>query len=157
MQDFSPQLAELSRRLGEARQYLRIEEAAARRPQLETELGRPDLWDDAESAQQIQREFAEVDGDLQLYAELETAIEDTSVLAEMAREEGDESQEPEIQGTLDALSGRFDELELRVSPVLVGGGTPYFPPLRHRADLRLVESRTLSGVVLLRYERVRSG
>ncbi len=113
MQDFSPQLAELSRRLGEARQYLRIEEAAARRPQLETELGRPDLWDDAETAQQIQREFAEVDGDLQLYAELETGIEDTAVLAEMAREEGDESQEPEIQATLDAMSRRFDELELR--------------------------------------------
>ena len=56
-----------------------------------------------------------------------------------------------------SLFDLIDELELRVSPVLVGGGTPYFPPLRHRADLRLVESRTLSGVVLLRYERVRSG
>ena len=36
----------------------------ARRPQLETELGRPDLWDDAEAAQAVQREFAELDDDL---------------------------------------------------------------------------------------------
>ena len=51
----------------------------------------------------------------------------------------------------------IDEFELRVHPVVVGGGTPYFPPLRDRVDLRLVGSRTLSGVVILRYERTRSG
>ena len=31
--------------------YLRVDELRARRPQLEAELGRPDLWDDAERAQ----------------------------------------------------------------------------------------------------------
>ena len=39
----------------------------ARRPQLETELGRPDLWDDAEAAQALQREFAELGDDLELF------------------------------------------------------------------------------------------
>jgi len=113
VQDFSSQLAELSRRLAEAREYLRIDEASARRPQLETELGRPDLWDDAAKAQQIQREFAAVDGDLTVYHELERDIEDAATLAEMAREEGDESQEPEIQSAIDAVAARFEDLELR--------------------------------------------
>jgi dihydrofolate reductase len=47
-----------------------------------------------------------------------------------------------------------DEYRLFVNPVIVGGGTPYFPPLRERLDLRLAETRTFgSGVVYLRCER----
>lgn len=47
-----------------------------------------------------------------------------------------------------------DEYRLFVYPVIVGGGTPYFPPLRERLDLRLAETRTFgSRVVYLRCER----
>ncbi len=113
MQDFSPQITELSRRLSEAVQYLRVEEGRARRPQLETEMARPDLWDDPVAAQAVQREFAAVDGDVGTYESLATAIDDVSVLAEMARDEGDESQEPEIAASIASLEARFDDLELR--------------------------------------------
>jgi len=45
-----------------------------------------------------------------------------------------------------------DEYRLRVHPVLVGGGTPFFPRAERRADLELLDSRTFSsGVVHLRY------
>lgn len=48
-----------------------------------------------------------------------------------------------------------DEYRLRVHPVLVGGGTPFFPRAERREDLDLVDCRTIgSGVVHLRY-RVR--
>jgi len=48
-----------------------------------------------------------------------------------------------------------DEYRLFVSPVLVGGGTPYFPALQERLDLELVETRTFgSRVVYVRYRRV---
>jgi dihydrofolate reductase len=48
-----------------------------------------------------------------------------------------------------------DEYRLRVHPVLVGGGTPFFPRAERREALELVDSRTFdSGVVHLRY-RVR--
>ena len=48
-----------------------------------------------------------------------------------------------------------DEYRLRVHPVLVGGGTPFFPRAERRQDLDLVDTRTFdSGVVHLRY-RVR--
>lgn len=113
MQDFSPRIAELRRRLGEAALYLRVETLEARRPQLETELARPDLWDDAEAAQAVQREFASVSDDLETHGALLEGIDDVEVLAELAREEGDESQEPEIEADLARLEGRFDELELR--------------------------------------------
>ena len=49
-----------------------------------------------------------------------------------------------------------DEYRLFVSPVVLGGGTPYFPALDDRIDLELIESRTFgSRVVYLRYRRGR--
>jgi dihydrofolate reductase len=51
--------------------------------------------------------------------------------------------------------GLIDEYQLFVSPVVLGGGTPYFPALDERIDLELVETRTFGArVVYLRYRRV---
>ena len=48
-----------------------------------------------------------------------------------------------------------DEYRLFVSPVVLGGGTPYFPALNERINLKLAETRTFgSRVVYLRYLRV---
>ena len=50
--------------------------------------------------------------------------------------------------------GLVDEYRLFVSPVVLGGGTPYFPALEQRIDLELVETRTFGPrVVYLRYAR----
>jgi dihydrofolate reductase len=50
--------------------------------------------------------------------------------------------------------GLVDEFRLFVSPVVVGGGTPFFPVLTQRIDLELVEMQTFgSRVVYLRYRR----
>ena len=50
----------------------------------------------------------------------------------------------------------IDEYRQFVYPVVLGGGTPYFPPLAERLDLRLIESRTIgSRVIYLRYQRTR--
>jgi dihydrofolate reductase len=51
--------------------------------------------------------------------------------------------------------GLVDEYRLFVSPVVLGGGTPYFPALEERIDLELIETRTFgSRVVYLRYRSV---
>ena len=50
--------------------------------------------------------------------------------------------------------GLVDEFRLFVSPVVLGGGTPYFPAVEHRIGLELVETRTFGlPVVYLRYRR----
>ena len=50
--------------------------------------------------------------------------------------------------------GLVDEYRLFVSPVVLGGGTPYFPAGVERIDLELLETRTFgSRVVYLRYRR----
>jgi dihydrofolate reductase len=53
-----------------------------------------------------------------------------------------------------ARAGLVDEYRLVVSPILVGGGKPYFPALERPVPLRLVETRRFGGGALyLRYER----
>jgi dihydrofolate reductase len=50
----------------------------------------------------------------------------------------------------------IDEYRIYVHPVLLGRGRPLFRPADLRFSLRLAESRAFgSGVVLLRYQRVR--
>ena len=54
-----------------------------------------------------------------------------------------------------AKLGLIDEFHLFISPVVLGGGTRYFPPLDTRITLELAETRTFGArVVYLRYVRV---
>ena len=49
-------------------------------------------------------------------------------------------------------AGLIDEYGLFVSPVVLGGGTPFFPALDERINLELIETRNFgSRVVYLRY------
>ena len=51
--------------------------------------------------------------------------------------------------------GLVDEFHLFFSPVVLGGGTPFFPPLEQRVELELLETRTFaSRIVYVRYGRV---
>jgi dihydrofolate reductase len=57
-------------------------------------------------------------------------------------------------GLAAALVDLIDEYRLYVNPVILGGGTPFFPPLAQRIGLALAETRTFgSRVVYLRYVR----
>jgi dihydrofolate reductase len=50
--------------------------------------------------------------------------------------------------------GLVDEWRMFVCPVVLGGGTPYFPMLKERIELELLETETFgSRVVYLRYGR----
>ena len=55
-----------------------------------------------------------------------------------------------------AGQGLIDEYRLRIHPVLVGGGTPFFPRAERHEDLELLGTRTFgSGVAHLHYRVLR--
>ena len=52
--------------------------------------------------------------------------------------------------------GLVDELRMFRNPIVVGGGTPYLPPVTEEVRLDLIETRTFgSRVIYERYQRVR--
>ena len=113
MADLTEDLKRLRTELDEAQEYLRVDEIRDRLPQLETEMGRPDLWDDAERARKVQTEFTGVKDDLDLFDRLSGQVEDAETLWELAKEERDESLESEAADLIAALGSEFSELELR--------------------------------------------
>ena len=113
MQDFTDQISAIAARLDEASGYLRIDELKMRQPQLEAEAARPDLWDDQEKARKVTSELSAVNEDLELYDRLQGEVDDLETLHMMAREENDESLEPEIAEQAASLEAVLDELEMR--------------------------------------------
>ena len=113
MQDFSEALRRLRGRLAEAQAYLRIDALRARRPQLEAESSRPDLWEQPERARAVTSELASVMEDVAAFERLAGEISDVETLNELAVEESDLAEQAEIAGLITALEARFDDLELR--------------------------------------------
>ena len=113
MRDVSDDISALRRRHDEAATYLKVAELRARRPQLETEASRPDLWDDPDRARTVTGELSSVADDLDHYDGLGGRIDDAETLAELAREEHDDSVAAEIEAALTDLAADFSALELR--------------------------------------------
>ena len=113
MRDFSSDLAELRKRLGEASGYLKVPENRERLGALEADASRPDLWDDPEEARKVTSEMARVRDDVEVFDALAQRVEDVETLHELAREEGDDSVEGEIEEAVVEIRRRLDELELR--------------------------------------------
>ncbi len=113
MNDHRDELESLRRRLSEAEDYLGIADLRARLPELEEQAGDPGLWDDPTEGQRVSRELAAVNDDLNRFGDLARQLDDAQTLYDLAVEEGDDSLEPEIAAAVDALVGRFGELELR--------------------------------------------
>ncbi len=84
---------------------------------------------------------------------------DEDVVAEVRRLKAEDGADLAIGGATLAApvvrAGLVDEYWLFVYPVLVGGGTPYFPPLDNWVNLRKMETREFASATLQRYEPVR--
>ena len=113
MRDFTDDLRDLRRRLGEAEGYLKIGANRVRLVELEAEIGRPDLWDDPDYAKKLNGDYANVKGDIDLFDQLSRELDDAEVLHELAREMDDESQEPDIDAARVHLAAQLDMLDLR--------------------------------------------
>jgi dihydrofolate reductase len=125
------------------------------------------FWETADRDPSIgatEREFAGIWQALPkvVFSRTLTAVEGNARLAEGSIEDevarlGDGDAGVGGAGLAAELARRdlIDEYVLFINPVVVGGGTPFFPPLDGRLDLELVENRTFGGgVVYLRYRRV---
>ena len=114
MRDFTDDLKEISRRLDEARGYLKIDTQRERFRELEVEVSRPDLWDDQEVAKRLNAEYANVKGDLDQYDALSRELEDVQVLHELAREVDDAHRLVELLAVGDRIREHEAAFGIRV-------------------------------------------
>jgi peptide chain release factor 2 len=116
--DYAAALAELGSRLADASGYLRIEEARARKVELEEQAAEPGLWDDQDRARQVTTELGRVSDDLAQFDTLASGVDDAGVLLEMVSEaasegEPDASLETELAATVTGLERSLSRLELQ--------------------------------------------
>ncbi len=119
----------------------------------ETELEFAEIWE-ALAKVVFSRTLEEVVGNARLVRD--GAVEEVARLKEEAEADlavgGAGLAGPLIE------AGLVDEFQLFVIPVVLGGGTPFFPPLEEPVDLELVETREFSSpAVYLRYRVAVSG
>jgi len=82
--------------------------------ELEHCIAAPDFWNDSRQAQIITREHKTVERVVQLWASLNTNLEDCHVLVEMSQECGDdESVELELKQTIENLTKKVKDLEFQ--------------------------------------------
>src|SRR5260221_4790731 len=97
MRDFTDALSELRVRVENARAYLGIDEARTQLTELEAQASSPGLWDDPDRARQVTSKLSQVKDDLDTFDALEGRCSDVETLHALARAEGDESFESQIQ------------------------------------------------------------
>ncbi len=113
MRDFSSDLADVRRRLDEAESYLAIAENRERFAVLEAEVADPALWNDQDRARKLNTEYSNLKDDLDTFDTLVARSGDVEVLHELARDEDDATQEPEIETQIGSIATQLGTLELR--------------------------------------------
>ncbi len=81
------------------------------RHQLNSQMGRPDFWENPEKAQQTIQQLKPLNALLKPFEDLDTAAGDLQALAELSDE--DASLEPELASELTGVEKRLDDFELR--------------------------------------------
>ncbi len=113
MRDLTEELNALAKRLADAQGYLDLDGLRARLAQLESDVGKPDLWDDPQAARAVTTAYRRVLDDVELLEGLAARLGDTQALNQLAVEEQDDSVAGELEAAAASLGRELDSLELR--------------------------------------------
>jgi peptide chain release factor 2 len=105
-------VAELRKRLDEARQFLDLDGKQTELVELREKVSSPDLWDDPDEARTLSRRFARFESLFEKVDGLATQIDDAEVFLELADEADDQESRDEAYGLLRVSGSALDALEL---------------------------------------------
>ncbi|MFQ5523669.1 MAG: peptide chain release factor 2 [Acidimicrobiia bacterium] len=105
-------VADLRRRLAEARQFLDLDTKGKELEELRKRAASPDLWDDPDAARQVSQKLSRYEALFEKVDGLASRIEDAEVLLELAAEAGDEEAKEEAVAMLSKASAELEDLEL---------------------------------------------
>ena len=81
--------------------------------EVQRELEQPDVWDDPQRAQELGRERARLENEVDIIDVVASGVTDARELLELAEEEGDSDTIESVIGDIDAIRQRLEELEFR--------------------------------------------
>ncbi len=105
-------VAELRKRLDEARGFLDLDTKAGELSELREQAGSADLWDDPDRGRQVSSRLARYEGLFDKVGGLGSKIDDAEVLLELADEADDADSKTESLGQLEEVARDLDGLEL---------------------------------------------
>ncbi|MDT8318816.1 MAG: peptide chain release factor 2 [bacterium] len=111
--DIKSNIIELEKRLDELRGYLDLPEKIKRLAELEHITAEPGFWDDNEDAQKILKERSCIGKIVDGWQGIKSSLEESSILLEMAEEEGDSDLLTEIEEDLAGLMESLEEIEFQ--------------------------------------------
>ncbi|QGN33316.1 peptide chain release factor 2 [Microlunatus sp. Gsoil 973] len=111
--DYGAVWSELDRSLSSIEAVLDPDAKKAEIAELETEVARPDLWDDQENAQRVTSRLSSLQGELERVNKLRSRLDDVQVLIELAQSESDADSLAEADRELANLKKAIDSLEVR--------------------------------------------
>ena len=105
-------LAELRKRLDDAREFLDLDAKGKELDELRLLAGSPDLWNDQEKAREVSQRLSRYESLFEVVDRLGSTIEDAEVLLELAAEAGDRDSRSEALDQLSEVAKELDGLEL---------------------------------------------
>lgn len=114
LDDLKPKIGALETNLSEMEKSLDIENKKGKIKELEYKMGEPTFWDNAEVAQEINQELADLKTGVDKYASLKTRFDDAKTLFELAAEEADEDSFDEIKDELTDIEHGVENLKLEI-------------------------------------------
>ncbi|MFI9387557.1 peptide chain release factor 2 [Kutzneria sp. NPDC052558] len=111
--DVEADLKELSATLASVEAVMDLDKLRADIERLEAEAARPDLWDDAEKAQQVTSQLSHKQGELRRVSGVRQRLDDVSVLYELAEDADDADSVAEADAERAKLREDIDQLEVR--------------------------------------------
>ncbi len=105
-------VAELRKRLGEARGFLDLDTKATELDDLREQAVSPDLWDNPDRARQVSQRLSRYESLFAMVDRLGSSIEDAEVLLELAAEANDAESRTEALDQLASVGKDLDSLEL---------------------------------------------
>ena len=90
----------------------------ARHEEIESEMARPEFWDNRELAEKTSRKKSELEGEIGLYDGVEASLEEAGILLELAAEADDDGSRREAAEKFSQIAAILEGAELRQ---LLGG------------------------------------
>lgn len=105
-------VAELRKRLDDARHFLDLEAKSKELAELREMAGSPGLWDDQDKARQVSQKLSRYESLFSTVESLGSTIDDAEVLLELAAEANDRESRSEALTHLSGVAAELDGLEL---------------------------------------------